>query len=87
MKSYTLKKVTGALDWNCIPAVEMDVVYRAAAVQAWAQLCWDESGLLVHLYAKESNIRCEETHPLAEICLDSCLEFFFRPTESMFYFN
>ncbi|MBE6948131.1 MAG: hypothetical protein E7454_07805 [Ruminococcaceae bacterium] len=87
MNSYTLKKVTGTPDWSKIPAVGMDVVYRAADVKAWAQLCWDEAGLLVHLSAKENNIRCKETDPMAEICLDSCLEFFFRPTESMLYFN
>lgn len=88
MKSYTLKKVCGAPDWAIIPCLEMDVPYcYETDVQAWAQLCWDETGIYVNLRAKENNIRCEEDGPLAMVCYDSCLEFFFRPTESMRYFN
>lgn len=88
MNSYTLKKISGAPDWNTVPALNIDIPYcYETDVQAWAQLCWDDAGIHVHLWAKENNIRCEETDPLAEVCRDSCLEFFFRPTESMRYFN
>ena len=88
MNSYTLKKISGVPDWNTIPTLNIDIPYRHETdVQAWAQLCWDDAGIHVHLHAKETNIRCEEMDPLAEVCCDSCLEFFFRPTESMRYFN
>ena len=88
MKSYTLKKIAGTPDWDTIPTLDIDIPYRRITeVKAWAQLCWDDAGIHVHLWAKENNIRCEETDPLAEVCCDSCLEFFFRPTESMRYFN
>ena len=88
MKSYTLKKINGKPDWDSIPTLNIDVVYGDITdVQAWAQLCWDDAGIHVHLRAREKNIRCEETDPLAGVWCDSCLEFFFRPTESMRYFN
>lgn len=88
MKSYTLKKVNGTPNWDEIPTLNIDVTYRRIAdVQAWAQLCWDETGIYVHLKARENNIRCEELDPMPMVCLDSCLEFFIRPTEALTYFN
>ena len=88
MKSYTLKKISGAPNWDAIPALDIDVPYRTPAdIQAWAKLCWDETGIHVNLRAREEHIRCEETGALPMICNDSCLEFFIRPTESMAYFN
>lgn len=88
MKSYTLKKINGTPNWDAIPAMEINVPYRTPAdIEAWAKLCWDETGIYVNLRAREEHIRCEETGPLAMICQDSCLEFFVRPTESMAYFN
>ena len=88
MKSYTLKKISGAPNWDSIPALEINVPYGTPAdVQAWAKLCWDETGIHVNLRAREEHIRCEETGPLAMICRDSCLEFFIRPSEALAYFN
>ncbi len=88
MKSYTLKKINGAPDWDAIPALDIDIVHRLETdVKAWAKLCWDETGIYVNLRAKEENIRCEELEPLDPICEDSCLEFFIRPTEALNYFN
>ena len=88
MKSYTLKKVSGTPDWDTIPELEINVPYRIPAdIEAWGKLCWDDTGIHVNLRAREEHIRCEETGPLPEICQDSCLEFFIRPTESLAYFN
>ena len=88
MKSYTLKKVNGAPDWDAISAVEIDIPYGGVStVQAWGKLCWDETGIYVNLRAKEAEIRCEELEPLSPVCEDSCLEFFIRPTEALNYFN
>lgn len=88
MKSYTLKKINGAPNWDAISAVEIDISYRGINnVQAWAKLCWDETGIYVNMRAKEAEIRCEELDPLGPVCEDSCLEFFIRPTEALNYFN
>ena len=87
MKSYTLKKVTGTPDWQKIPALQIDTAYKPTDVRAWAQLCWDDTCIHVHLQAEEENIRNTLTGPLDEICTDSCLEFFIRPTEALSYFN
>ena len=81
MKSYTLKKISGTPDWDAIAALQIDVPYQEPAdIQAWAKLCWDETGIHVNLQTKEKNIRCQELQPLDPICEDSCLEFFIRPT-------
>lgn len=88
MNSYTLKKVNGTPDWDAIEALNIDIPYRhETEVQAWAKLCWAETGIHVNLRAKEENIRCQELEPLSPICEDSCLEFFIRPTEALHYFN
>ena len=88
MKSYTLKKISGAPNWDAVSSVEIDIPYGGeSAVQAFAKLCWDETGIYVNLYAKEAEIRCAELEPLGAVCEDSCLEFFVRPTEAMNYFN
>ena len=88
MKTYTLKKISGTPDWDTIPELEINVPYRIPAdIEAWGKLCWDDTGIHVNLRAREEHIRCEETGPLPRICRDSCLEFFFRPSETMAYFN
>ena len=89
MNSYTLKKVNGAPNWDAIEALNIDIPYRHETdVQAWAKLCWDETGIHVNLRAKEENIRCQELEPLSPICEDSCLEFFFAPlADDKRYFN
>lgn len=90
MRSYTLCKATGAPDWSKIPVMPIDTPYLGSEkfpIRAQAQLCWDDEGIHVHLMAVEKDIRCEHTGLLDSVCDDSCLEFFFRPTESMTYFN
>ena len=88
MNTYTLKKVNGAPDWASVPAAQITIPYGGVStVQAWAKLCWDESGIYVNMQAKEASIRCEELEPLGAVCEDSCLEFFIRPTEATNYFN
>ena len=88
MKTYTLKKISGTPNWDAVPALNIDTPFgEPVDIQAWAKLCWDETGIYVNLRAREKHIRCEETGPLPQVCHDSCLEFFFRPTESMAYFN
>lgn len=89
MKTYTMKKVNGTPDWSKIPTLNIENVQWVDSIDitAWAQLCWDDEGLFVRMEAIEPNIRMEETGNLACVCNDSCLEFFFSPTERSDYFN
>ena len=89
MKTYTMKKVNGTPDWSKIPVLHIDTLLWTDSIDvtAWAQLCWDEEGLLVRMEVIEPNIRMEETGPQACTCNDSCMEFFFSPTERADYFN
>lgn len=89
MRTYTVKKVHGAPDWNTVPVMPIDNLLWTDSIDvtAQAQICWDAEGLYVRMEAVEPHIRMEETDVLAEVSLDSCLEFFLRPTERMDYFN
>ena len=83
-----MKKVCGTPNWEALDAAEISIPYGGESkVQAWGQLAWDETGIYVNMYAKEAEIRCLELNPLDPVCVDSCLEFFIRPTESLNYFN
>ena len=89
MRTYTIPKTNGAPDWKNIPVMPIDNLLWTDSidVSAQAQLGYDEAYLYVRLEAVEPHIRMEETDVLAEVCQDSCLEFFLRPTERMDYFN
>ena len=89
MKSYIITKKNGELDWNKVPALSIDscLWLADAGITAQARLCYDAEAIYVHFDAKEAQIRAEETGDVGMPCLDSCLEFFFRPTERMDYFN
>ena len=89
MRTYTMKKIQGTPDWSNIPVMPIDSLLWTDSidVSAQAQICWDEEALYLRMEAVEPHIRMEENGPLAEVCTDSCLEFFFRPTERMDYFN
>ena len=89
MKSYTMKKIRGVPDWKNIPVISIDTLLWTDSidVSAQAQICYDGECLHLRLEAVEPNIRMEEQGLLAEVCEDSCLEFFLRPTERMDYFN
>ena len=89
MKKYTISKCGEAPDWNVIPSLCIDEVYREPApwVQAWAQIAWNEEKLFVRLRANEEEIRAEERGPVGSPCEDSCLEFFFMPDSGNRYFN
>ena len=87
MKQYTITKFK---DWESVPVVNIDTVFKygAEGVEASAQLAYDSEGILVHLFAKEKDIRKEETDVLGMPCYDSCLEFFFCPNpDEDRYFN
>lgn len=90
MKTYVISRKPENLDWNSIPALDIDTCLwlEPAPIEAKARLCYDESALYVRLSAKEPNIRAEESGENGMPCLDSCLEFFFCPVmDSNTYFN
>ena len=89
MKSYTIQKTCGAPNWEKIPAMVMEYLPWSDPVdiKAKTQICWDAEALYIRQEAKEAVIRAEETGPLCMPCLDSCMEFFFRPTERAPYIN
>ena len=89
MRSYTLKRVNGAPDWNTIDIMPIDTVMWMPnpGISAQAQMCWDDEAIYVRMKTVEENIRAVNTGLLDDVCQDSCLEFFIRPTEDMRYFN
>lgn len=89
MRSYTIKKIQGTPDWSTIPVMPIDNQPwgEPVDISAQAQICWDEENLYIRQEAWEKHIRREENGPLCRVCNDSCLEFFFRPTERMDFFN
>lgn len=89
MKEYVLKRVAGQPDWSQIPVMHIDYQKKDVkhGITAQAQLCWDDTGIHVHLSCSEPHIRKELTQKLDPIWEDSCLEFFLRPTEDLHYFN
>lgn len=84
MNTYTISKISDAPDWSAIPSLPIDQVHKAdtAPVRAWAQAAYNGSSLFIRLRAEETDIRMEESGPLAKTWEDSCLEFFFRPLET-----
>ena len=90
MKTYTITKVSGAPDWEKIPALDIGEKYfdTPADMSAEAKIAYDSERIYVRLSTVESETRAVETDPLGSPCEDSCLEFFFCPMEGdNRYFN
>ena len=90
MNSYWIEKVKGQPDWCKLPVLEVNNVLWLpdAGVRMTQQICYDTDKLYIHQTAVESRIRAEHTELLAQVCEDSCMEFFFCPEEtSDRYFN
>lgn len=90
MRTYTIAKTSGKPEWSKIPALDVDNYQwgERLDIKMKSQICYDETGIYVHLRAWEKDIRAELTAPLSMVCEDSCMEFFFRPVaEDMRYFN
>lgn len=89
MREYTIQKIQGSPNWNAIPVMPIDnhLWENPVDITAQTQICWDKDALYIRQEATEKHIRMEETGPMARVCHDSCMEFFFRPTQRMDYFN
>ncbi len=83
MKEYVVKYTADAPDWDALDIAEINVPYLDTPdfYQAYAQVCYDEERLYVHLRKVDPNIRAEEKGLYGSPCEDSCLEFFFCPME------
>ena len=89
VKSYLIRSVAGAPDWNAVPELEADRVLwlQCRGIRAFGQFSYDPASLYVRLRAVENHIRAEYTEPLSPVHQDSCLEFFFMPDGGNRYFN
>ena len=91
MKSYIMKKVQGAPNWADHEILPIDQLLWTDSINvtAQAQICYDEENFYLRLAAVEPNIRMvnKPEDLLAEVCEDSCLEFFLQPTDRVDYFN
>jgi len=90
MNEYIIKRVHTAPDWSQIPSLEVSNIawLPDAGIRMTQQICYDESAIYVHQRAAEAHIRAEHSDPLAMVCEDSCMEFFFSPyEENLRYIN
>ena len=91
MRTYTMKKTQGTPDWSAHEILPIDHLLWTDSIDvtAQAQICYDDENFYLRLQAVEPHIR-KENQPdnlLAEVCEDSCLEFFIQPTDRMDYLN
>ena len=91
MRTYTMKKVQGAPNWSAHEILPIDNLLWTDSIDvtAQAQICYDEENFYLRLEAAEPHIR-KENQPddlLAEVCEDSCLEFFIQPGNRVDYLN
>lgn len=90
MNRYTIKKAAQSIDWLQIERIEMQNRYLDTPndLKAFAQICYNDEGLQVHLWSENDDVRAVENGPLGAPYEDSCLEFFFAPMEGdVRYFN
>ena len=83
MKTYEISRVQGAPDWQNVPCVAIDnhLWSDVYSISASAQVAWDENNLYVRLQAREQDMLRRYCVDFDPVYLDSCLEFFFCPTE------
>ena len=81
MNEYVAKRCNGMPDWSTIPYARIDfsLLQTDANIKAYAQLTFDDTSFFVRLVAYEEHIRAELNSLIADVCEDSCLEFFFCP--------
>ena len=90
MKQYHIAKTQQPINWSNIRQLEVDNILWLpdAGVRMTQQVCYDDDAIYVHQRSVEANIRAEGNDPMAMVCFDSCMEFFFSPDpDSGRYFN
>ena len=90
MNYYKIKKANQKVDWSLVEPLEIACKYLDTPddLKAFAQICYNEEGIQVHLWSENDDVRAVENGPLGAPYEDSCLEFFFAPMEGdVRYFN
>lgn len=82
MLSYNVLKSNGKPNWGKVGKALINQLEwtEHTDITAYAQLTYGADCLYVHLHADEKYIRAEGFGTLDEPYLDSCLEFFFSPS-------
>lgn len=86
-------ELTGNWDspaWQNIPAVKIDNFHAKSSdhhPSVQAKLTYDAAGLYIHFRVEDQYIACRETALQANVCRDSCVEFFVQPAGAEGYFN
>ena len=78
MNYYKIKKVGNEIDWASVEALDMTNRYldTPETIKAFAQICYNDEGIKVHLWSENDDVRAVETELLGAPYEDSCLEFF-----------
>lgn len=90
MNYYKIKKVGSVIDWSAVESLEIGNRYldTPEEIKAFAQICYNDEGIKVHLWSENDDVRAVEKGPLGAPYEDSCLEFFFAPMDGdVRYFN
>lgn len=90
MNYYKIKKASHEVDWCSVETLEIGNRYLETPekIKAYAQICYNDEGIKVHLWSENDDVRAVETELLGAPYEDSCLEFFFAPMEGdIRYFN
>ena len=86
--TYLVPRTAGA-DWSVperVPLIHTGWL-PPSPITACFQVCHDDLRLYLRMEAEESPVRATLIDPLAQVCRDSCLEFFFAPDGGERYFN
>jgi len=83
MKEAPIPYIQGIVNWDVVPKLTIgESLYgKACTAAAFAQICRSNDALILHMAARNQEVRREENGLLGMPCHDSCLEFFFCPDE------
>lgn len=90
MREYTIVCKKPEHNWDNVPVLNVDNQQwvEPLPIKMQAQICYDNKAMYLRMQVVEPNIRAEETGPLGAPYKDSCMEFFFCPTDTdNRYFN
>jgi len=81
MNEYRIKRVEGTVNWDNIPAIQIENQpwFTVEGIAMEHRVCYDENGLYVYQRCREKNVRAEVKDDFGSVCTDSCMEFFFAP--------
>ncbi len=90
MKIYEIKYAKGDINWEDIPALDVDEYNwgEDCGIRTKFQIVWNEDAISYHAVSVEKDILARFDAQNCDVWCDSCMEFFFRPDENdMRYLN